>query len=176
MSKINEETVEETTEDVVETTQEETVESKPTESDEDRKSRLTRQLKQVNKKLGVEDKPKPTSKSNDSDLGEKAFLRSNDIKEADEIALVNKLKKETGKAVDSLMETTYFQTELKALRENRATSDAIPSNGKRSNNSAVDTVEYWIAKGELPKDTELKRKVINHRMKKEESKGQFYNS
>lgn len=113
-----------------------------------------------------------------SDLGEKAYLMASGIKGADEIDFVQKMKKETGKDIESLLGTTYFQTEFKEFKEKRDTANAVPQASKRSNNSSVDTVEYWIAKGEMPPENqpELRRAVVNARMKKEESKGQFYNS
>lgn len=155
---------------------------KPTESLEDRRARLLRQLKQVDKKLGTktEDKPsRTTSKRSDGfDYGEKAYLTANGIKGSDEHEFTLKLQKQTGLDLDSLMEDTYFQTKLSEFRETRATSNAMPNGTKRSNNSSVDTVEYWIAKNELPpvSEVELRRKVVNARLKKDQSKGVFYNS
>lgn len=152
---------------------------KPVETPEAKYSRLERQKEQLLKKhpeLGkTESKERATPSS---DLGEKAFLIANGYKEADEIALAKKLTKETGKDLESLLGTTYFQTELNKLREDRAEQNATPKGSKRSNNSSVDSVEYWIAKGELPpaSEVQLRRDVVNARMKKEESKGVFYNS
>jgi hypothetical protein len=168
-----------------ETTEEETKtdvqpEKKPAETLEARKARLERQLAQTNKKLGLgQETPKVEAKPDTSnDLGEKAYLIANGIKTPEEINLAKRLSKETGKDIESLLATTYFQTELKDFREKKATADAIPNGNKRANNSAVDTVEYWIAKGELPptSEVELRRKVVNAMIKKDETKGQFYNS
>ena len=114
-----------------------------------------------------------------NDLGEKAYLIANGVKGADEIAFVQKMKKETGKDVESLLESTYFQTEFKDFKEKKATDKATPQGNNRSSNPSADSVEYWIAKGELPtgpENKELREKIVNARMKKEESKGQFYNS
>lgn len=119
-------------------------------------------------------KNEPTS----SDLGEKAYLVVNGIKSADEIAFVQKMKKETGKDVESLLETTYFQTEFKSFKEKKATDNAVPTGSKRSTNTSVDSVDYWLAKGELPPadQVQLRRDVVNARLKKEQNKGVFYNS
>ncbi len=123
----------------------------------------------------------PAPKKDDApsnDLGEKAFLAVNGIKTAKQIEFFQKMKKETGKSADALLETTYFQQEFKNFNEREASADATPSGNKRSGNSAIDTVEYWLAKGELPPadQVDLRRKVVNARMKKEDSKGPFYNS
>lgn len=151
---------------------------KPRESLEARKARLERQLEQTNKKLGVTVERKVENTSNSNDLGEKAYLIANGIKTADEIALAKTLSKETGKDIETLINTTYFQTELKGFREQKASDEATPKGNKRSNNTSVDSVEYWLAKGELPpaSEVQLRRDVVNARMKKESSKGVFYNS
>jgi len=150
---------------------------KPTESLEARKARLERQLAQTLKKMGVSNEKKEVPQ-NSSDLGESAFLIANGLKDSEERSFAKKLAKETGKDLESLLDTTYFQTELKALREAKATANATPTGSKRSNNSSVDTVEYWVAKGELPptSEVELRRQVVNARMKKEGAGSQFYNS
>lgn len=153
-------------------------EEKPTETLEARRARLMRQLDQTNKKLGLDTEKKAEPSSNSNDLVEKTFLIANGIKTADEIALARKIAKETGKDVESLLESTYFQTELKDFRDKKATDNATPTGNNRSNNSSVDTVEYWIAKGELPPKSEVKLRqdVVNARIKKESSGGVFYNS
>lgn len=122
--------------------------------------------------------PNTKNESVSSDLGEKAYLAVNGIKSADEIAFVQKMKKETGKDVESLLETTYFQTEFRTFKEKKETDNAVPSGNKRSGNSSVDSVEYWLAKGELPPadQVQLRRDVVNARLKKEQTKGVFYNS
>ncbi len=161
--------------------EQESKEDKPQETLEARRARLQRQLDQVNKKLGVNE-PKETkqkiSKTLSFDLGEKAFLISNGVKGQDEFDLAKRIQKETGRDIESLLETNYFQQELKVLRENRTTAEAIPKGSKRPANSSVDSVEYWVAKGELPppSEIELRRKVVNARITKEKSKGVFYNS
>ena len=136
---------------------------------------LKRDIKDLRKpKESVEEKT--DSKSND--LGEKAFLSVNGIKTPAEIAFFNKMKKETGKEADSLIESTYFQSEFREFREQEASKEATPTGSKRSNNSQVDSVDYWLAKDELPpaSERELRQKVVSARMAKEQSKGVFYNS
>lgn len=159
-----------------ETTEEKPVE-KPTESPEARYSRLKRQQEQLLKKHPELGETKTEKKSDNLDYGQKAYLIANGIKGTKEIDLTNRLKLETGKDLDSLLETTYFQSELAKLREQTTTDNANPRGGKGGKNSSVDTVDYWIAKGELPpsSETQLRRDVINARLNKE-TKGTFYNS
>lgn len=129
-----------------------------------------------------DEKDPPKSDIGDSlgdSLGEKAFLAVNGIKGSDELDFVKKMKKETGRSTEDLLDSTYFQTELKDFREKKSTEKATPTGSKRSSNSSANTVEYWLAKDELPpvSETQLRRDVVNARMNKEEkSKRVFYNS
>lgn len=174
-----EEEVEET-DDVDESTddEEETIEQQK-ESPEARLARLTRMKAQLEKKLGIstEKQTKP-SKKGVLDYSQKAFLIASGIKGNDEFGLVQEVMKSTGKSLEDVIESKYFKAELNEIRELNKTSDANPSSGNRSGNAARNTVEYWITKGELPpaSDVELRRKVVNARMTKAKSAGQFYNS
>ena len=117
------------------------------------------------------------NKSNDLDYGQKAFLVANGVKESDEMKLVKGVMQETGKSLEDVLSSKYFQAELKEMRDLKASSNAIP-NGKRSGTASQDSVDYWIAKGELPpaSDRELRQKVVNARIKKNDNKGVFYNN
>lgn len=146
------------------------------ETPEAKRARLKRQLEQLDKKYPVEEKPEPSkSKSNDLDYGQKAFLVANGIKGTEEINLVKDIMQNTGKTLDEVLESKYFQSELQELRSEIATKNAIPSSSKRSNQSSDDTVEYWLAKGELPPESEreLRLKVVNARLKKETNTNVF---
>ncbi len=170
-------------EDVQEETQEETREEitreKPSETLEQRKARLERQLNQTNKKLGIDDKPeqKSSKKSDGLDYGQKAYLLANGIKEGAEVKMVQDIMQETGKSLEQVLGSKYFQAELKEARELQASSNAVPT-GKRSGGTGQESVDYWLAKGELPpaSDVDLRRKVVNARLQKVENKGVFYNS
>lgn len=164
---------------------EETPEKKP-ESIEARKARLERQLSQINKKLGnsvekkavepVEKKAvEPVEKKEGLDRIDKAILRAEKITDADEIALAQDIKRETGKDIEDVLESRYFKAELKAMREEKNVQDAIPSNSKRSMNSNRNTVEYWIAKGEMPpaSETQLRRDYVNAKVSKAKSTNMF---
>jgi hypothetical protein len=130
-----------------------------------------------------EEKGKPNvGKSDELDYGQLAFYnsKSDSIKiETDaEIAFLKKTIEETRKPQSSILNSKWFQSELKEMRELKQTADAVPSSSKRANQSSKDSVDYWVAKGELPPadQQELRRKVVNAKMKKDENKGMFYNS
>ncbi len=170
---------EETTADVdndsdsTETTE---TEPKETETPEARLARLRRQVKQQEKKLGLDSEPKSKrTKSEDLGYGEKAFLTANGVKGSDEVGLVKEIMNETGRSLEAVLESKHFQGELKILRESRASSEAIPKGTKGTQTSAKDSVDYWIKKGELPPadQRELRTKVVNARIKAEKSASQF---
>lgn len=123
---------------------------------------------------------KSSKKSEEKDYGQLAYLTANGIKGAEEVALAQEFVKNTGKDLDDIINNKFFQSELKELREAKATSDAVPGVAKRSGASATDTVDYWIAKGELPPNTpdnrKLRQEIVNRRMKAETSGNIFTNN
>lgn len=135
--------------------------------------------KRLKTKLEKAGKPetKTESKNTGLDYGQKAYLVANGIKGADERALVDEYLA-SGKELEDIIENKHFQNDLKDLRDERATKEATPSGTKRSNTSARDTVEYWIAKGEMPpvEEVELRRKIVNAKMKSGSNSSPFYNS
>lgn len=156
----------------------------PKETSEQRVARLKRQLAREEKKLGLNKTEKKESETKEkatksSELGyaEKAYLIANGIKGADEVSLVEEFLANTGKELDSVVESKFFQSELKELREARASADAVPKGSKRSGSSSKDSVDYWLAKGELPENTpdnqELRRKVVNARYERESRTNKF---
>jgi uncharacterized membrane protein YgaE (UPF0421/DUF939 family) len=92
---------------------------------------------------------------------DRAVLRAEKITDPDEVELVQDIMKETGKPLEKVLESKYFQSELKEMRETKATKEATPSGTKRPGANNPQSVEYWLAKGELPKDAALKGKVID---------------
>lgn len=138
------------------------------EDDKDWKSEALKYKAILNRNKNKPEK-KTSEKSGELDYGQKAFLVSNGIKGAEENELVKSFMKETGKSLDDVLESRYFQEELKDLREKKATDNATIKSSKRSNQSSQNEVDYWINKGELPPATEveLRRKVVNERIKRE---------
>lgn len=108
------------------------------------------------------------------DRVDRYFLRGEGIKTEDEIKLVEEVMSETGKSAEQVVDLKYFQTQLKELRDAKETKEATPSGSKRSGQNSTSDVDYWLAKGGLPKDNpELARKVVNARMKKTTKDNQF---
>lgn len=125
--------------------------------------------KDAGRKEGEQDE-----KNKGFDYGQKAFLKSNGI-EKDEYELVKEVMSATGKDLEDVLESKHFQGMLKEQRDVKATKDATPAGSKRSTTSTRDTVEYWIAKGEMPpaSEVELRRKVVNAKIKKDRDRNTF---
>lgn len=158
----------------LETPAEEVPLEKPKETPEAKLARLKRQTAQLEKKLGLEEKPESKSKSGDLDYGQKAFLKSYGVAGSDELQLVREYLS-NGKSLDDLPNNKYFQNDLSELRDARLVRQAVPSGTARANNNPRDSVEYWIAKGEMPPadQTQLARDVLNARIKRETSNAKF---
>ena len=138
---------------------------------EGRLKRAETKLKKSSEKP-AESKP---STSNGLDYGMKALLRSEGIKGESETKLVQEYMRETGKDIESVLDSKHFKAELEDLRELAKSAAATPA-GKGSNNSSTDSVEYWMTKDleDVPK--EMRIQVVNAKLRQEKSGGVFYNS
>lgn len=148
------------------------------------KRRATK-LEKVKAKLGAMETElttfkaqKPQDKKTDGlDYAQKAYLKSSGIN-ADEFGIVENIVKETGKDIDSVLGSKYFQSELKDFRDKKAVENAIPQTPSRNGSPASNQVDYWLAKGhELPPNTpenrELRGKIVEARYQREKYQSQF---
>jgi len=163
---------------------EEVVESEVSEETQDtedntdwqaRARELEGRLKRAEKKLSRQSDPNHSapSKTGDFDYAQKAYLVANGVKGNDEMKLVKEIMSNTGKSLDQVLDSKYFTAELNEMREIKKSQDAIPSNSKRTSQSSKDTVEYWLAKGELPEDRTLRSKVVKAKWKNSSSENPF---
>lgn len=115
---------------------------------------------------------KPDNKPNELDFGQRAFLKSYGVAGSDELALVKQFQ-DRGFALDSIVEDDVFLAKLGALREARASANAIPKGQKRSSQTAITDLDSAYAKfeetGELPSDFETRSKVIDKIVEKEKA-------
>jgi hypothetical protein len=173
------ELVEETHEEApVEEKKEEKTEFTP----EQKLARLKRMASKLEKEIGVPQEVKQEPKSQSSELGyaEKAYLQGNDIRGNEEFSIVQKYVKDTGKKLEELVDEAtivgkLIRSEIKELRETKATDNATPKGTKRSTSTPKDSVDYWIKKpfDEVPQ--EMKIAVVNRRIELEKSKNPFSN-
>lgn len=116
--------------------------------------RRATQLAKVKAKLG-EAKPEPEpdpskkeplQKSGELDYGQLAYLTAKGIEHEDDVALVEKVRKETGKELKDIVVSKYFQAELQELRDVRKNKEASPKGENRGQPNASDDVAMWVAK------------------------------
>ena len=173
IDSLNDET---TTEEVADTTTE-TEKEEPTFTDAERKAFARAKVAEAKvKELKAQLADKGTSKKSDGlDYGQKAFLAASGYKSPSEMKLAQEIMKESGKDLEQVLESKYFLSEVENMRELKKTADATPT-GKRSGNSPLESVEYWMTKpfDEVPKD--MKAKVVNAKLDKDKNQGVFYNS
>jgi len=134
------------------------------------KTKLEKSKKvEVKSEAKSETKEELKPKSNELDYGQKAYLASQGYKSPKEMEMAHTIMKETGKTLDQVLESKYFKAEVEEMRELDKSQKASDATGKskRSASSPSNEVEYWIAKGELPTDRELRKKVIDARRKKD---------
>lgn len=144
------------------------------------KRNRTREKKFNEKITALEDQIKKFSeqkpsedKSSDLDYGQLAFLKLHGIEEEEDVTYLLTESKSTGKNLKDVLSFKYIQEHLKEKKETRTSQEAIPPGSKRSASSAKSSVDYWLAKNQLPDDMELRRKVVKERIRQEESKSRF---
>lgn len=172
-------------EETVETPKEDTKPEKPKRSPEEELEYFEGRAKRLRKQLGLEDKkeekkeekPKETKpvKSDEVDYSKLAYLEAKGIPEEDHDWLLEQAG-DTGKPLKELLSKQWIQEELKERKENRTVSEALPKGTKRSSQPIVDSVEYHVSKGtplDKIEDIQLRRDVLNARLKKEETRNTF---
>lgn len=104
----------------------------------------------------------------------KAYLKASGIN-SNEFDFVKAEMKASGKDVDSLLDSKYFQEALETKRSLDKTANATIK-GKRSGSTATDSVEYWASKDFADVPMNMRGKVLAHREAQDKNKGTFYNS
>lgn len=143
------------------------------ETPEAKRARLQRELDRLNKKYPEHKESKQVTNKSDFDYGELAFLAAKGVEADDEISFVQQIIANTGRTLREVVSDDYVQSKLKSMREARTVEDAVPKGTKRSGTQARDNVDYWIAKNELPDDVDLRRKVVNERIRRETQRDVF---
>lgn len=161
---------------------EDSKESKEESKDSDKDAEIAK-LKRQLKRAKSDNAPK--NQKSDEKLEEKLnklALKTEGIVEADEVELARKLQEETGKEMDDLLSSRYFKTELEALREEKANTEATSGvEGGSGQSSAKETAEYWLQKGTPPTPEDVpnkkkRREIVQEFIKQGNTQGKtFYN-
>jgi len=117
--------------------------------------------------------PEQPQDKTEFDYAEKAFLLAKGIKET-QFPIAFQEKQASGLPLERLLDSKYFKEKL----ELETTKEAVPESPSRGGGNTRDTESYWIAKGELPPrdQVDLRRKVVNAKLKKIENKSKFTDS
>jgi len=175
-----------TNEDEGHTEVESSTEEKPKRTPQEELEYFEGRAARLRKKLGINEQ-KPTvseevahdsSKPNDLDYGEKAYLRSAlDLKGADELQLAKEFKGKYGMSVEEMESDSLFMSKLSGLREARESTAAIPKGTKRAGQTGVTDVDIAVAKyrdsGELPQDFKTRTAVVNKMVEDSKNDGIF---
>lgn len=110
----------------------------------------------------VEEKVKEkTSELDDTQLD---YFDLKGYSDPEEVSVFHKIMLKTGMSAREVLKDDYALAKVKALRDEKAVKEAIPSSTRRSGEQSGD-LESAIAKfdktGELPTDYALKTKVVN---------------
>ena len=122
------------------------------------------------------DKKKPDGKTTDKlDYGQLAYLEAKGISDNEDIEFVMSMIKKTGDELKDVVNDDYVKNKLKTMSDARKADKAIPRDGKRTSKQVSDSVEYWLAKGELPPadQPQLRRDVVNAKLKKASTGSKF---
>lgn len=137
--------------------------------------------KTVEKTKVVKEPKAKKTEADTLDYGQLAFHNSKSdsvkIEHEDDMEFLKETLEETGKDQQSILNSDWFNAELKSRQEARTVKDATPKGGRGSGETPSTKADFWIKKGELPEDTpenrELRIEVVNARMKIEANQAKF---
>lgn len=111
------------------------------------------------------------AKTGELDETQLDYLDLKGITEDEDITVIQSVIKRTGQTVRQALKDDYVQTKLTANKEKRAVQNAMPGNTKRGGAAGGIGLDAAIAKyeqtNELPDEFELRSKVIEAKMNKE---------
>ena len=135
-----------------------------------------KELKEKLKSLANESKEevKETAKSQSDEvdykeLAIKTFLKSEGVTHPDDQKIVQDEAKRLKLSLDEVVGMEHIKAKLEANKDARTSQAGLAKGKGRGSGTAQDDVDYWISKGELPADQELAAKVVNAKIKKEQS-------
>jgi hypothetical protein len=123
-----------------------------------------------------QDKKATSTTEKELSYDKKAYLVALGYKDSDEMSIIQEAMTATGKSLEEVLANKFVQAEISDLREKKSTEEALPKGGStRGSNPSRNSVDYWLAKGELPPadQVDLRRKVVNERMKREANTSKF---
>jgi len=121
--------------------------------------------------------PKPNIespiKSNEPDYAKLAFLEQRGIINKEDQKLIQDEAERLKMPLTDILSMEHIKSQLKNAKDQREASEGTPKGRGKSGSSSQKDIDYWLAKNKTPEDQELAEKVIEARMKKEESGNKF---
>lgn len=143
---------------------------------------LKRELKDYKKpKEESRETPKTNSSPDENRLLEKAYLRSANIVDSEEVELALQTANKWGMSIDKLVDDEDFQMKLNKLRTQKSNEIATSGiKGSAGTSQAKLTADYWIAKGTPPSpqdvpDRKTRVKIARAFMESAKNSKKFYN-
>lgn len=112
----------------------------------------------------VSEKVAPQAKTGELDETQLGYLELNGVSEDEDIKVIEDVMKKTGQTVRLALKDDYVQAKLKVNKDKRDLQNATPGASKRGGVQMENidaAVEKFKATGELPKDFELRTKIID---------------
>jgi len=136
--------------------------------------------RRIVKRSALKERP-DTSKAPETDLLQKAFLRTAGITAQEEVDLALSTAKKWGVSVDQLVDDEDFKVKLEKHRATKANDEAVSDvKGSGHGMSAKLSPEYWLSQGrpptpdELP-DRKVRAQIVRSFIAKGGSSKTFYN-
>ena len=111
--------------------------------------------------------------SNEPDYAKLAFLKSEGIIHSDDQKLVQDEAARLKLPLTDILQMAHIKTQLETVKDQREAMAGMPKGRGQAGGKTQQDVDYWVQKDEVPEDLELAEKVINAKMKKDDSNRMF---
>lgn len=134
------------------------------------KKDLEKELK--SQKPEVSDENLEKTQSNEPDYAKIAFLKGEGVKHPDDQKYVQEEAERLKMPLTDILQMEHVKNKMRDDQNQRNAQENMPDKGGRGGKTQQD-VDYWVQKGELPKDQELAEKVVNAKIAKDDSRQMF---
>ncbi len=113
------------------------------------------------------------NKSNEPDYARLAFLEQRGLSHPDDQKLVQDEAARLKLPLTDVLNMGHIKSQLETNKDQRESLAGMPKGRGNATGKNQQDVDYWLQKGETPDDLELAEKVIDARIKKEQSGNKF---
>lgn len=141
---------------------------------------IKKELEELKGKSVKTEPNKPNNENKDEvDYSKIAYLNSVDVKHPDDQKIVAEEAERLKLPLTDVLNMPHMKEQLKAAHNQRKVEEGIPKGDGTPGSKTKGDVDYWVNKKNkdgsyvTPEDSELAAKVIEARMKREDSKNMF---